>query len=297
MSHGRTPMAAWGLRRTIRATILQKRGHYAIVGAVRKRSARLSGNGKERTESMNPGFKEEFLGKWQKYFGGAELPVAFYYTDEEGRAPAVEAPKGHQCVIGVLNRVRRGAPVSLNGETVGCGGGKGCLGFPLEVRPDFKYFLSTGIPGKLEGERYKKTPELAEEIAKGWGEFRAPAKNIVFKRWDLLEEADEPEVVAFFAKPDVLAALFTLANFDRKDPAVYAPFGAGCSSVVQYPYREKDAEHPRCVLGMFDITARPYVEKDVLSFAVPMKKFLTMVADMDESFLIARDWEKVRKRL
>lgn len=26
--------------------------------------------------------------------------------------------------------------------------------------PNFEYFLSCGIPGKLEGERYKKTPEL-----------------------------------------------------------------------------------------------------------------------------------------
>lgn len=37
---------------------------------------------------------------------------------------------------------------------------------------------------------------------------------------------------------------------------------------------------------MFDISARPLVEKDVLTFAAPMKKFQTMVANMDESFLI-----------
>jgi hypothetical protein len=48
---------------------------------------------------------------------------------------------------------------------------------------------------------------------------------------------------------------------------------------------------------MFDISARPFVEKDVLTFAAPMKKFRAMVANMDESFLITHSWEKVKKRI
>ncbi len=246
---------------------------------------------------MKSGFKEEFMSKWQTYFGQAELPIAFYYTDEEGRAEKVKIPSGHQCVIGVLNRVRRGASLCLNEETVGCGGGKRCLGFPFETRPEFKYFLSTGLPGRVEGERYKKSPELVEQVMKGWAGFKAPARNIVFKRWDQLEADDDPEVVIFFARPDILSALFTLANFDQIENVVYTPFGAGCSSIVQNPYLEKDKDPPRCVIGMFDISARPYVEKDVLTFAAPLKKFRTMVADMDESFLITRSWEKVKKRV
>ena len=242
-------------------------------------------------------FKEEFLQKWQKYFDQAELPITFYYTEEEDRGQKVKTPKGHQCIIGVLSRVRRGTPLTFSGETVGCGGGKRCLGFPFETRPEFKYFLSTGLPGKVEGERYKKSPELVEQIMEGWAGFKAPAKNIVFKRWDQLEEIDEPEVVIFFAKTDVISALFTLANFDQIEPAVFSPFGAGCSSVVQNPYQEKDAKNPRCVLGMFDISARPFVEKDVLTMAAPIKKFQTMVANMDESFLITHSWERVKKRL
>ncbi len=30
--------------------------------------------------------------------------------------------------------------------------------------PGFEYFLSCGIPGKLEGERYKKTPALVKDL-------------------------------------------------------------------------------------------------------------------------------------
>ncbi|MEJ2431491.1 MAG: DUF169 domain-containing protein, partial [Deltaproteobacteria bacterium] len=97
---------------------------------------------------MKAGLKEEFVSKWQKYFGQAELPIAFYYTDQEDCAEKVKVPSGHQCVIGVLNRVRRGRSLSLDNETVGCGGGKRCLGFTFETGPDFKHFLSTGIPGQ-----------------------------------------------------------------------------------------------------------------------------------------------------
>lgn len=32
------------------------------------------------------------------------------------------------------------------------------------IRPDFEYFLSCGIPGKMEGEPDKKSPELVKEI-------------------------------------------------------------------------------------------------------------------------------------
>ena len=51
------------------------------------------------------------------------------------------------------------------------------------------------------------------------------------------------------------------------------------------------------VLGMFDVSARPFVKDGVLSFAVPIKKLERMVDDMDESFLITPSWDKVRGRL
>ena len=96
----------------------------------------------------------------------------------------------------------------------------------------------------------------------------------------------------------MLAGLFTLANFDEAEQiGVIAPFGAGCGTVVLYPYLEQQSAHPRCVLGAFDPSARPYLPANTLTFAVPMKKFVTMVANMDESFLITPTWNEVKKRL
>ena len=37
------------------------------------------------------------------------------------------------------------------------------MGFRDQARPKIEYFLSCGIPGEMEGERYIKTPELARE--------------------------------------------------------------------------------------------------------------------------------------
>ena len=104
--------------------------------------------------------------------------------------------------------------------------------------------------------------------------------------------------MVFFAPADVLSGLFTLANFDEADPyRVIAPFGAGCASIVDYPYRELESERPRAVLGMFDVSARPCVPPGVLTFAVPWPKFESMVDNMDESFLSGETWGKVRDRI
>ena len=89
-----------------------------------------------------------------------------------------------------------------------------------------------------------------------------------------------------------------MSNFDVGDlNGVFSPFSAGCGSIVQYPYLEKGSDFPRAVPGMFDVSARPFMPGDVLSFSVPMNKFITMVENMDESFLITPSWHKIQKRI
>jgi uncharacterized protein (DUF169 family) len=247
---------------------------------------------------MDMNLKEKFIELWKTYFNGSELPMVFYYTDQGGRVEVVKPPSGHQCFIGVLSKVRRGTSLCFDINSIGCGGGKKYLGFTEDIMPNFEYFLSCGIPRKLEGERYKKSPELVKETMKKMPQFKAPAKFIVFKRWDRLENLDDPEVAIFFARPDVLSGLFTLTNFDETEPnGVFAPFSSGCGSMVQYPYLEKNSVRPRGVLGMFDPSARPYIPEDTFTFALPMNKFIRMIENMKESFLVTASWGKVRARI
>jgi hypothetical protein len=114
-------------------------------------------------------------------------------------------------------------------------------------------------------------------------DFRAPGDYIIFKRRDKLEEGDDPAVVIFYATHDVLSGLFTFAGFDETEASsVYSPFAAVCGSIVLYPYLEIEKEKPKAIIGMFDVSARPYVSEHILSFAVPIKKFRTMVDNKEE---------------
>jgi hypothetical protein len=247
---------------------------------------------------MDMKIRDRFIELNKKYFNNAELPITFYYTDTGEQAELVRPGSLSRCVIGALAEVRGGHALSFDAHSIGCFGGRRYLGFAEGLSPDFEYFLSCGIPGRMEGERYKKSPELVQETVKNWPKLRAPRPYIVFKRWDKLSREDDPQVVIFFAQPDVLAGLFTLVNFDESQPeGVIAPMGSGCSSIVSYPYLEKDSPHPRAVIGMFDPSARPHVPKDTLSFAVPMKRFVTMIGNVEESFLITNTWKKLQKRI
>jgi hypothetical protein len=247
---------------------------------------------------MDIALKDKFSELWKKYFGQAELPTAFYYTDSTKNAPLAKPGELSRCVIGALSEIRKGRSFTFNVDSVGCPGGKRYLGFAREIAPNFEYFLSYGISDKVRGERYKKSPELVRELVKNSPTFQAPKPYIVFKRWDKLDESDTPEVVIFFAPPDVLSGLFTLANFDQGEAnGVFCPMGSGCSSIVQYPYLERNSKRPRGVIGLFDVSARPFVPSNTLTFSAPMNKFTTMVGNMEESFLITDSWRTVQKRI
>jgi uncharacterized protein (DUF169 family) len=246
---------------------------------------------------MDIKLKEKFISLWVKYFGNVELPIVFYYSDSENDAENMTKSEKWGCFIGELAKVRKGRSLAFDRDSISCGGGKKYLGFTNKLRPGFEFFLSCGN-AEIEGERYLQSPELVEKFLKNASWIPAKGTKIVFKRWDMLLEEDEPEVVIFFAKPDVLAGLFTLAGFDSEDlNGTVAPFGSGCASIVQYPLAESKKAKPKAVIGMFDVSARPFVQENVLSFAIPVKRFEEMVSYMEESFLATKSWEKVRKRI
>ena len=247
---------------------------------------------------MDPSFPSFFLGRWTKYFQGADLPICYYYTDNPLEKDLKESVIRDRCLIGNLPQVQEGHSFVYSANTPGCSGGKRYSGFSTELRPNFEFFLSCGIAGELEGERYKKTPQLVEAYLKNHPPFTAPGKYLVFKRFDKLTAGEDPFAIIFFATPDVLSGLFTLANFDRADPhGVVTPMGSGCASIINFPWEQAKSDNPDCVLGMFDVSARPCVPGDKLTFSIPIQRFEQMAHNMDESFLVTRSWETVQSRL
>lgn len=246
---------------------------------------------------MEKAVVEMFIEKWRRYFGAAELPITFFYSDEHHGAIVEREGVGPHCIIARLIRVRRGESLSFCRESVNCFGGRRYLGFSPTVNKRFNYFISDGSDGG-ECERYKMNPLLVEAQMKEIPFLPAQGKNIVFKRWDQLEENDNPMGVIFFATPDVLSGLFTLARFDdNSEEMVMAPFGSGCCSIIYYPYADFLGGRQRAIIGLFDPSARRCVKENVMSFALPPALLLRMMKNMDHSFLTTHSWEVLQNRI
>jgi uncharacterized protein (DUF169 family) len=231
-----------------------------------------------------------------------DSPIAVLYRDEpvEGAwMPAADGITRHVCTLAGLQAVaKQGRWACFDKDHTGCPGGAKYLGLANTVREGLELFLSTGIPGQMEGERYKKTPELAAATLTQTNFPAATAKYCIFAPLDQLDSFDGVEVIAFLVTPDQLSGLFTLANFLSADQnAVIAPFAAGCGTLVGEPRRQALSDDPKGVIGMFDPSARPCVLPDTMSFAGPTKLILAMAESIDESFVITPTWEKVKKRM
>lgn len=247
---------------------------------------------------MDISLRDRFTALWEKYFPGADLPLAIEFRDSPLGAKQVPHPDGWRCIICQMGQARNGMPLSFDAGAVTCRGGRKYTGFSCEPLQGFRFFLSTGKEGVVEGERYKQTPEIVDAWEKLIPPFDSSGKHLVCTRWDQLTGEHNPEVVIFFARPEVMSGLFTLANFDQGDPnGVICPMGAGCSSTIYYPWLEQQKDNPKVVMGMFDPSARPCVPLDVMTIAFPMKRFVKMVGYMEESFVITKSWETVKKKI
>ncbi|MCL5105180.1 MAG: DUF169 domain-containing protein [Armatimonadetes bacterium] len=230
-------------------------------------------------------------------------PVAIILADQKPEE-ALQFVEGHWgCVVAMFSAAARGKVAAFDRKTVGCPGGGIGLGFcdNYDNMPGgIEYFLSTGRgEGYPEGEGYKKTPELAKAFVDDLPRMLIPNKYVVFKPLEKVDLVNEtPVLVSFLANADQLSALVVLANYDRPTlENVSVKFGAGCHTLFLLPYQEAQKEMPKAIMGILDISARPYVEPDLLSFTVPYKMFLEMEANIPGSFLEKKDWKKVRGRI
>lgn len=233
--------------------------------------------------------------KLKEMIGLRSEPLAFFYSDREpdGWRP----PEGKwSCMVGALARARHGGTVYFDKEHHGCGGCGVYLGF-CEPAENLVYFVSCGIPGRLEGEHYKKSPELVAAALRQNDVRPAPAKYAIFKQVAALEEGERPEVIICFANGDELAGLVFLAGYAREEDAAIVPFSSGCGSIVVHPLREGRGTLPRAVLGMFDPSARPCVRAEELTFAAPVALWEEMLQNASESFLKTPTWAKLRARI
>jgi uncharacterized protein (DUF169 family) len=210
------------------------------------------------------------------------------------------------CVMATLIAVSKGRSAVYDRATFGCAGGGTALGFGNQYEEcglEIDLLLSTGSGEQVrrtsrmgEGERFFKSPEQVH----AWLEtvpFRdVPAEFVVLKPLELVAENETPEVVTFFVNPDQLSALVTMTDYERgTGDSVIAGFAAACQPIL-WALQEAESDHPRGVIGFFDISQRHRVDREVLTFTVPWKLLLEMERNVEGSFLQMEDWLKLRER-
>lgn len=251
--------------------------------------------------------------------GLTEEPLGMFYTDSKpgkgfspkpATLPSAEAESrgaidwgslfsDFSCVIGNIWRARRQKSTAyFSREHFGCLGGAFYLGY---LKPQLNFiaaYISSGIPNQVEGEHYLESAEVSRNFFETIDPRPAPARYCVFKPLSLWSDQEQPELVHFFARGEILCGLHQLATFVTNDfEAVQSPFGAGCSNLVTWPLRYLAQGKLKAVLGGWDPSDRKFVKPDELTFTVPWEMFSRMAERWEESFLTSKTWSMVKKKI
>ncbi|MDQ7097071.1 DUF169 domain-containing protein [Desulfosporosinus sp. PR] len=225
-------------------------------------------------------------------------PVAVLWSNEKP-AGAIQFKEGKWgCVASVLFKAAQGHTAVFDEKTTGCRGGAVGLGFQSFEPGYIEYFLSTGLPERnIPGEFHRKNPEMARGFTAQLPKVQIPTNYVVFKPLNQVGEDEHPQAVIFFVNPDQLSACVMFANYDRptKDNAILYS-AAGCHQTILETIAQNSLDNPKAIVGLTDISARRFIDKDLLTFSLPYKRFVELEAEVEESFLTKEEWLKLRDR-
>ncbi len=251
--------------------------------------------------------------------GATEEPFGVFYTDKEpsegfspkpGQLPTAEMEArgeadfgatfaGFSCVMANIWRARRkNTAAYFSRDRFGCLGGAFYLGFNKPQLDFIAHYVSSGILNVMEGEHYFESPAATRAFFNAIDPLPAPARFCVFKPLSRFASDEQPEVVIFFARPEMISGLHFLATFVTNDiEAVAAPFGADCAFIITWPLKYRAQGQLKAVVGGWDPSARKFHRPDELSFAIPWEMWTRMATRWPESFLTTDTWATVKKKI
>jgi uncharacterized protein (DUF169 family) len=259
-------------------------------------------------------------------------PVAIIWSNDKPEK-ALQYRKGKfACAMHLVAQAAKGKTAVLDADTSGCPTAASAFGFgkfedKWLLGMDYYYaFLSCGMKDAgiddklkelitaaakrgeapqdylhnlLEGEGYKKSREIVKEHVDSWPVVQIKEKYVVMKPLKKVDpEKETPVQVVFFVNPNQLSALVKLANFRTGiSDMVKVTSGSACQDVGLYAYQESREDNPKAILGFNDVYARNNLRRtigtDKLTLTIPMKLFMTMEEDADESLLVRDTWKKL----
>lgn len=243
-------------------------------------------------------WSQEGLENLLHLLGDMEIPLGAYYTDTRPAEGLSPAQGKHECIINFMRKSRtQNIPVFFAADTNACMGGWTYLGFSNENNDRIANFVSTGLPDR-GGEHYMPEPASIYRLFEEMEFQKAPAGYCVVKPLSLFQKEEQPEFITFFARAERLTGLCHLAYFALNDHnAVAMPFGAGCSGTFTWTKNYQRKGLRRAVIGCTDISCRPFMKTDELSFNITPDILADMINAAPQSFLTGHSWQAVLKRI
>ncbi len=203
------------------------------------------------------------------------------------------------CAIGHIWRARKKKTAAYFDAThFGCPGSAFWLGFMKPQTETIIGYVSSGIPNKMEGERYCDSPDALRRMFDYIDPPPATKRYCIVKPISRFTLKESPLLVAFFAGPESLSGIHQLATFVTNDPeAVVSPWGAACTDLITWPMKFLTQGKNKAVLGGWDPSARKFFKTDELSFTVSYTMFRQMLDRWEDSFLTTQTWAVVKKKI
>ena len=203
------------------------------------------------------------------------------------------------CAIGHIWRARKKKTAAYFDAThFGCPGCAFWLGFMKPQTETIIGYVSSGIPNKMEGERYCESPDALRQLFDYIDPPPASKRYCIVKPISRFTPEESPLLVAFFAGPESLSGIHQLATFVTNDPeAVVSPWGAACTDLVTWPMKFLTQGKNKAVLGGWDPSARKFFKTDELSFTVSYTMYRQMLDRWEDSFLTTQTWAVVKKKI
>jgi uncharacterized protein (DUF169 family) len=236
--------------------------------------------------------------KFKNEFGLNYPLVGMTFSDTRPENAIGFARKGSGCIMPLIFSAAKGKTVAFDKDTTGWDCSAFYLGYKEWIFDGIECFLSDGIVFGRKGERFVKTKEQAKAFVQHFKPKAINDKVTIFKPLSEFSDHEYPEVVLFFVTPDEMSGLIFLLHFNapEREDLVTTRFISACGSVVTLPMKYRSEGQKKAVCGMHDISARLRFPKNLMTLAMPFDLVADMYNEMDNSFVITENWEKIRER-